>query len=139
MEINLSADSERAEWDEVWRNRHLRQLVSPVQINVAPMPDHTFGTVTHMDIAADPPQFEDSIWRKDNICPVCGNPTLVDSRIGVTIYPYFACDFSYGLGAWAHQSCLAACKEIAGPVPIPCDAAEQAFAADSPAAASLVN
>ena len=119
METELSADNERAGWEEVWRNRPLRQLVSPVQIDVAPMPNHTFGNVTHVDIAADPAQFVDSIWRKDDLCPVCGKATPVDSRIAVTIYPYFASGFSYGLGAWAHQSCLAACKEIAGPAPIP--------------------
>lgn len=119
MEIDLSADNERAAWDEVWRHRPLRQLVSQVPIDVAPMPGHSFGSVTHVDMAADPPQFEDSAWRKDDLCPVCGNPTLVDSRIAVTIYPYFASGFSYGFGAWAHQSCFAACQEIAGPAPLP--------------------
>jgi [ribosomal protein S5]-alanine N-acetyltransferase len=110
---------ERVEWDVVWRSRPLRQLVSPVQIDVAPIPNHTFGEVTHVDIAADPPQFADSGWRRDDLCPVCGNTTLVESRIAVTIYPYFATGFSYGICAWAHRSCLAACKEIAGPAPIP--------------------
>lgn len=110
---------ERAEWDEVWRNRPLRQLVSAVQIDVAPLPNHEFGNVTRVDIAMDPAQFEDSAWRKDDVCPVCGNQTLVDSRIAVTIYPYFSSGFSYGLGAWAHQSCFAACKEIPGPAPVP--------------------
>ena len=64
MGIDLTADNERAEWDEVWRNRPLRQLVRPVQIDVAPGPDHTFGNVTHVDIAADPPQY---ISRRDNM------------------------------------------------------------------------
>ena len=119
MEVDLSTDDERAEWDEVWRNRPLRQLVVPVQIDVAPTPSHTFGHVTHVDIAADPPQFVDSIWCKDDLCPVCGTATSVDSRIAVTIYPYFANGFSSGLGAWAHQSCFERCKEIVGPAPIP--------------------
>lgn len=110
---------ERVAWDETWRSRPLCQLVSPVQIDVAPILNHTFGEVTHVDIAADPPQFADSGWRRDDLCPVCGNTTPVDSRIAVTIYPYFATGFSYGLCAWAHPSCLAACKEIAGPAPIP--------------------
>src|SRR5687767_12644354 len=119
MEIDLPADKQRAEWDEVWRNRPLRQLVSPVQIDVAPGPNHPFGNVTHVDIAADPAQYTDSGWRKDDICPVCGTATSIESRIAVTIYPYFESGFSYGLGAWAHKSCFATCKEIAGRAPVP--------------------
>lgn len=119
MEIDLSGDNERAEWDEVWRNRPLRQPVRPVQIDVAPRPDHTFGNVTHVDIAADPPQYIESGWRKDDICPVCGTATSIGSRIAVSIYPYFESGFSYGLAAWAHKSCFATCKEIAGPAPVP--------------------
>jgi hypothetical protein len=119
MEVNLSTDDERAEWDEAWRNRPLRRLICPVQIDVAPTQNHPFGNVTHVDIAADPPQFIDSIWRKNDLCPVCGTAASVDSRIAVTVYPYFESGFSYGLGAWAHQSCFATCKEVAGPAPIP--------------------
>jgi len=53
MEVDLSTDDDRTEWDEAWRNRPLRQLVCPVQIDVTPTPNHTFGNVTHVDIAAD--------------------------------------------------------------------------------------
>ena len=119
IEIDLSADKERLEWDEAWRNRHLRRLISAVQIDVSPMPDHTFGEVAHVDIAADPPQFVGSVWRKDDLCAVCGDATEVNCRIAVTIYPYFGSGFSYGLGAWAHHHCLQGCKEIPGPAPIP--------------------
>jgi hypothetical protein len=83
------------------------------------MPNHTFGEVTQVDIAADPPEFVDSGLRKDDLCPVCGNATQVDFRIAVTLYPYFASGFSYGVAAWAHESCLVVCREIAGPAPIP--------------------
>ena len=30
--------------------------------------------------------------------------------------PYFESGFSYGLGAWAHQSCFATCREVATPL-----------------------
>jgi hypothetical protein len=119
MELDLSTDDAQAEWDGAWRNRPLRQLVGPVQIDVAPMPNHSFGNVTHIDIAVDPPQNIASGWRKDNICPVCGTATSIDSRIAVTIYPYFDSGFLYGLAAWAHESCFATCREIAGPAPVP--------------------
>ena len=119
MEVDLSHDDDRTEWDEAWRNRPLRQLIRPVQIDVAPNPNHTFGNVTRVDIAADPPQYLNSEWRKVDICPVCGAATSIDSRIAVSIYPYFESGFSYGLSAWAHKSCFATCKEIAGPAPIP--------------------
>ena len=89
MEGDSSTDDERAEWDEAWRNRPLRQLICPVQIDVAPTLNHTFGNVIHVDIAADPPQFVDSIWRKDDLCPVCGTAPSVDSRIAVTVYSLF--------------------------------------------------
>jgi len=48
------------------------------------MPNHSFGNVTHIDIAVDPPQNIASGWRKDNICPVCGTATSIDTRIAVT-------------------------------------------------------
>ena len=118
-ESDLCTENERGEWDEAWRNRSLRRLNYPVQIDVSPTADHTFGEVTHVDIAADPLQYVDSVWRKDDLCPVCGTATEVESRIGVTIYPYFESGFSYGLPAWAHETCFAECKEIDGPGPVP--------------------
>lgn len=120
LEIDLPKDDDdRTEWDEIWRNRPLRQLVNPVQIDVAPTEDDTWGKVMRVEIAADPPQFVDLGWRKTEICPVCGMTTSTGLRIAVTIYPYLASGFSYGLGCWVHEPCFADCEEIAGPAPVP--------------------
>lgn len=115
-----STDEDRSEWDAIWRNRELRQLASAVQVDVSPTARDEWGTVTRVEIAIDPSQYADSVWRKDDICPICGNMTTgSDSRLMVTIYPYFSSGFSYGLGAWAHQECYAACEKIPGPAPVP--------------------
>jgi hypothetical protein len=120
MATETLIDDDRTEWDNVWRNRPLRRLVGPVQIDVAPSPNHDWGDVTRVDIAIDPPQFESGVWRKDEICPVCGRATSTkESRVAVTIYPYFANGVSFGLGAWAHESCYASCDEVPGPAPVP--------------------
>ncbi len=119
MPFDFSTDDDRAEWDRIWRNRPLRQLVNPVQIDVAPSPDHEFGELTRVDVAADPPQFADRGNRATETCPVCGVTTSPELRIAVSIYPYFASGFSYGRGAWAHEACLASCREIPGPAPVP--------------------
>jgi hypothetical protein len=120
MEVDSSADEDRTEWDTAWRNRPLRQLVNPVKIDVSPTPHEDWGIVTRVEIAVDPPQYESSVWRKDDICPICGNTTTGEnSRVAVTIYPYFSKGFSYGLGAWAHERCFATCEEVPGPAPVP--------------------
>ncbi|MFN2510543.1 MAG: hypothetical protein ABR568_03755 [Pyrinomonadaceae bacterium] len=120
MEENLSIDDDRTAWDTAWRDRPLRRLVNQVQIDVSPTPNDDWGDITQVDIAIDPPQFETSVWRKDDICPVCGRTTTGESsRLAVNIYPYFSKGFSYGLGAWAHESCFASCEEVPDPAPIP--------------------
>ena len=120
MEVNLSIDDDRTAWDAAWRGRPLRRLVNPVQIDVSPSPNEDCGDITRVDIAIDPPQFEGSVWRKDDICPVCGHTTTGEStRLAVSIYPYFSKGFSHGLGAWAHKSCFAECQEVPGPAPVP--------------------
>ena len=66
-----------------------------------------------MDIAVDPPQFESSVYRTNDICLVCGCATTTHGlRLPVTIYPHFSNDFSCGLGGWAHEECFAACEEV---------------------------
>ena len=118
--MNIDEDEDRTEWDRVWRERPLRQLVKPVQIDVAPTADPAArGRVVRVEIAADPPQYADSIGRDSEGCPVCGEVTSSDRRIAATIYPYFEGGFSYGLPCWVHEACLAACKEVAGPAPVP--------------------
>ena len=121
METELSIDDDdRTEWDNAWRNRELRRFVGPIQIDVSPTPNDDWGHVTRVEIVSDPPQFANSIWRKDDICPVCGQATADDSsRIAVTIYPYFSKGFSYGFGAWVHESCFATCEAVPGPAPVP--------------------
>jgi hypothetical protein len=110
---------DRDEWDRIWRERPLRRLKTPVQIDVAPTPDSTWQDVVRVDIAADPLRFVDRVWRATEICPVCGTATSAGRRIAVTIYPYFTNGFSYGLGAWAHEPCIAGCEQIQGPAPVP--------------------
>ena len=117
--MNFAEDEDRTEWDRVWRERPLRQLVNPVQIDVVPTSDPAWGEVVRIEIAADPPQFSDTGWRNSEDCPVCGNVTSADHRIAATIYPYFESGFSYGLPCWVHESCLLSCEEIAGPAPVP--------------------
>jgi hypothetical protein len=120
MEVDLSIDDDRTAWEAAWRERPLRRLVDPVQIDVSPTPNDNWGDITRVDIAIDPPQFEGSGWRKDDICPVCGCTTTGESsRLRVTIFPYFSKGFSYGLAAWAHESCFAVCEEVPGPAPVP--------------------
>ena len=120
MATESSIDDSRTEWDNAWRSQPLRRLVNPIQIDVSPTPKDNWGTVTHVDIVSNPPQFADSGWRENDICPMCGFTTTGDSsRLAVTIYPYFSKGFSYGRGAWAHQSCFLACEEIPGPAPVP--------------------
>jgi hypothetical protein len=117
--MNFDEDEDRTEWDRVWRERPLRQLVNPVQIGLAPTADLGWGEVVRVEIAADPPQFADPGWRSSETCPVCGKATSTDHRIAATIYPYFESGFSYGLPCWVHAACLAACEEVAGPAPVP--------------------
>jgi hypothetical protein len=118
-EVNLAEDEDRTEWDRVWRARPLRQLVNPVQTDVAPTADPAWGAVVRVAIAADPPQFADTVRRDSEICPACGKVASTDNRIAATIYPYFEGGFSYGLPCWVHEACLAACEEIAEPAPVP--------------------
>lgn len=115
----FAEDEDRTEWDRAWRERPLRRLVNPVQIDVAPTGDPAWGEVARVEIAADPPQFANTGWRNSEICPVCGKATPTDNRIAATIYPYFESGFSYGLPCWVHGDCLAACEEVAGPAPVP--------------------
>lgn len=117
--MSIDEDEDRTEWDRVWRERPLRQIVKPVQIEVAPTPNPAWGRVVRVEIAADPPQYADTIWRNSEGCPVCGEATTSDRRIAATIYPYFESGFSYGLPCWVHEACFAACEEIAGPAPVP--------------------
>lgn len=117
--MSIAEDEDRTEWDRVWRERPLRQLVNPVLIDVEPTADATWGKVVRVEIAADPPQFADVGWRNSEICPVCGKATSSDCRIASTVYPYFESGFSYGLPCWVHEACLAACEEVAGPAPVP--------------------
>ena len=120
MEVNLSIDDDRTSWDAAWRDRPLRRLVNPVQIDVSQSPNEDCDDITRVDIAIDPPQFEGSVWRKEDICPVCGRTTTGESsRLAVSVYPYFSKGFSYCLGAWAHESCFASCEEVPGPAPVP--------------------
>ena len=115
MEVDLVIDDDRTEWDAAWQNRPLRRLVNPVQIDVSPTPNDNWGDVTRVNISIDPPQFEHFNWRKDDICPVCGQTTTGESsRLAVSIHPYFSNGSSYGLGAWAHESCFASCEEVPG-------------------------
>jgi hypothetical protein len=39
MKNDSSGDEDRTEWDTIWRNRSLRQLVTPVQVDVLPTPN----------------------------------------------------------------------------------------------------
>jgi hypothetical protein len=117
--VNLAEDEDRTEWDRVWRERPLRQLIAPVQIDFAPVADPAWGEVVRVTIAADPPQFADTALRDSEICPVCGKVAPTDVRMAATIYPHFASGFSYGLPGWVHETCLAACEEVAGPAPVP--------------------
>ena len=120
MKNDSSEDEDRTEWDTTWRNRALRQLVTPVQVDVLPTPNVDWGKVTRVEIAIDPSQYAESGWRKTEICPICGSTTTDgDPRLAVTIYPYFLSGFSYGLPAWVHESCYAGCEEIPGPAPVP--------------------
>jgi hypothetical protein len=119
METETSSEIDRADWDTAWRNRPLRRVGNPIQVDVAPTPDEDWGDVTHVDIVSDPPQYANRGWRETDICPLCGHTTRDISRIAVTYYPYFSSGFSYGRAAWAHQSCFDACNEIASPAPVP--------------------
>src|SRR5947209_19981786 len=42
-EMNFDEDEDRTEWDRAWRERPLRQLVNPAQIDVVHTPDPTWG------------------------------------------------------------------------------------------------
>src|SRR5918997_4672772 len=99
---------DRTEWDRVWRERPLRQLLTPVRIDVAPTSDPAWGRVVRVEIAADPPEYADTLWRNSDGCPVCGEVASSDCGVAATIYPYFESGFSYGLPCWVHESCLAA-------------------------------
>ena len=118
--MNIDEDEDRTEWDRVWRERPLRRLVKPALIDVTPTANPAWGRVVRVEIAADPPQYADTIeWRNYEGCPVCGEATSLDRRIAATIYPYFESGFSYGLPCWVHEACLAACEEVVGPAPVP--------------------
>jgi len=120
MTTEIPIDDDRTEWDNAWRNRPLRRLVNPIQIDVTPTPNGDWGDVTHVEIVSDPPQYAERAWRQNDICPMCGRATTDDSsRIAVTIYPYFSKGFSYGRAAWTHESCFATCEEVPGPAPVP--------------------
>jgi hypothetical protein len=58
---DLSTDDDRTAWDAAWRDRPLRRLVNPVQIDVSPTQNDDWGDITRVDIAIDPPQFESSV------------------------------------------------------------------------------
>ena len=118
-EVNLAEEDDRAEWDRVWRARPLCRLVNPVQIDVSLTADPALGEVMRVEIAADPPQYAGAIWRQTEVCPACGEVTSPEARIAATVYPHFDSGVSYGLPCWVHQSCLAACEEVAGPAPVP--------------------
>jgi hypothetical protein len=118
-EMNFAEDEDRTEWDRGWRERPLRQLVNPVQIDVAPTADPAWGKLVRVEVAADPPQFSDTGYRNSEICPVCGDVTSAYNQIAATIYPYFDGGFSYSLPCWVHEACLVSCEEIAGPAPVP--------------------
>lgn len=117
--MNPNEDEDLVKWNRVWRERPLRRLLIPPQIDVVPTADHDWGKVIRVDVAADPPQFVGSGFRDSEICPVCGNVASSDYRIAATLYPYFESGFSYGLPCWIHEPCLASCEEVAGPAPVP--------------------
>jgi hypothetical protein len=117
--MNSDKGEDRAEWERVWRQRPLRRLVNPPQIDLASTTDHAWGRVMRVDVVADPPQFVDSGWRVSEMCPICGEGASRDCRIAATLYPYFESGFSYGLACWVHEPCLASCEEAAGSAPVP--------------------
>jgi len=118
-EMSFAEDEDRTEWDRMWRERPLRQLVNPVRMDVALPTDSTWGELLRVEIAPDPPLFSYTNWRYSEVCPVCGNGTSADNRIAATIYPHFDSGFTYGLPCWVHEDCLLSCEEVAGPAPAP--------------------
>ena len=63
MTTEVPIDDDRTEWDSAWRNRPLRRLVNPIQIDVTPTPNGDWGDVTHVEIVSDPPQYAERGWR----------------------------------------------------------------------------
>ncbi|MGH9880588.1 MAG: hypothetical protein ACRD6N_04065, partial [Pyrinomonadaceae bacterium] len=56
-------------------------LAIPIQIDVAPTADDDWGEVVRVEIAPEPVQFMDQIWRKTEVCPVCGLVLLQKRRL----------------------------------------------------------
>lgn len=116
---NPPKHQDRTEWDRVWGSRPVRRLPGPVRIAVAQGDSAEVGMPVHVDIAVDPHQFEETVVRQTDVCPVCGESTANGGRIAVSIYPEFENGISYGLGAWAHESCLATCELVPGVKHVP--------------------
>ncbi len=86
--MGFAGGEDRTEWDRVWRERPLRQLVKPVQIDTELPTDSVWGELVRVEIAADPTQFSYTSWRYSETCPVCGEVSSADHRIAATLYPF---------------------------------------------------
>ena len=111
-------DRERETWHAVWRARLDRSLPNGCKLALA---DYFAGQIK-ATIAADPPEYAHRVYRKSDICPVCGASTRNEPRIGASLDIEGNPDRYQAplmVGVWVHANCLETCPVIGPAAHIP--------------------
>jgi hypothetical protein len=121
--------ADREEWDRLWGAKTLRLLPGECRLDLRDLSGFESLKVKAVALSDDPPEFAPRIWRKSELCPVCGESTAGCRRVASTLtveYELpaalpFKCEpsFSLGLGVWAHESCFERCQDTGRPAGIP--------------------
>jgi hypothetical protein len=110
---------DQSAWDHAWAAQPVRRLPGETRLDPVFTRPAEWGEPVEIEIQTNPPEFADRLWRQSEVCPVCGCDTGSDDRLPVAIYPRFTNGLSIGIGAWAHQVCLAACEPSPGACHVP--------------------
>jgi hypothetical protein len=117
-------DADRHVWDDAWRSMPHHRMALPSRVDVGRDLLDYFGSPVFTTIALNPPQFAGCMWRKSELCPICGYLTVGAERLPASIYPTWnypsATDaFSIGIGVWVHASCFENCPPASELAPVP--------------------
>src|SRR6516162_108298 len=98
---------DRAEWDRLWSARTQRLLTGKCKLDVSRhFPSEKVKSVT---IADDPTEFAARVHRVSEICPVCGETTAGQVRLGASLEVTIDRGLSLGMGVWVHPACFERC------------------------------
>src|SRR4051812_36189989 len=82
--------SERDGWNHAWQSMPNRRLLLPAKFDVYVrrfFSAHGFGPVISVTISLIPPEFAWRIVMEVSLCPVCGEMTSGEDRVGVLLSP----------------------------------------------------